>query len=593
MDNYASGDFYFVIETSPPPAYALAANFSALSVSDLPPLTAAFTDTSAGHPSSWSWDFGDGATSSDRNPVHTYHNIGSYTVTLTVSNAYGSDTKSQSNFITVLNGDVREADTAITGLKIANCPSRQIISVDTSVLPSSLIQNNSILEIQPPADSGFKNITVYALNGIGFSKNGNLIIGKPTRVHLESEDISPSSGFSDEIGKNSSFNYSVDLSSYPCNAVLRTKIWEGMVAENETKFTQMVAQNGAVPIGTAYSVNVQKIRFPSNARFSLRMSVNSSWNPSLSGGPGDLYIWQITDDGRTGQILPTTGFSDPLNNLDYYAADSLSGGSTFGLSSLTGSNNPFQMISFVAAQAINSATGGGGVSSNKPGVVQPTGTPEIKTSLAPDPGKTARIYANADGVISQQTILTSTDGFANVSIGLGVVAKDSSGKPLSSISISRIADGNLPAVSPVADLSYTGMAYEIQPDDVIFSPPIPVTFTIPQAKWGQEYEMHEYDHTTGSWKALESSYDPKTSIITTYISHLCCFALFAKSPAVENTPNPTPATTIIVSSKSSMSTNFEMYSWIISSIRQNPVIIVIGVAILGVVAYFGWWKRRL
>jgi hypothetical protein len=282
-----------------------------------------------------------------------------------------------------------------------------------------------------------------------------------------------------------------------------------------------------------------------------------------------------------------------VDNLDYFEANP-NGFSTIGISSLSGSNNPFQMISFVAAQAINSATGGGiGGSSNKPGVVQPTSAPEIKTSLAPDPGKTAKIYSNPDGVISQQTILTSTDGFANVSIGLGVVVKDGSGKPLSSISITRIADGNLPAVSPGADLSYTGMAYEIQPEDVTFSPPIPVTFTIPQAKWGQEYEMHEYDHTTGSWKALESSYDPSTSVITTHISHLCCFALFAKSPAVENTPNPTPMTTIIVSSKSSMSTNFEMYSWIISSIRQNPVIIVIGVAILGVVAYFGWWKRRL
>jgi hypothetical protein len=51
--------------------------------------------------------------------------------------------------------------------------------------------------------------------------------------------------------------------------------------------------------------------------------------------------------------------------------------------------------------------------------------------------------------------------------------------------------------------------------------------------------------------------------------------------------------TIIVASKSSMQTNVEMYGWIFAMIVQNPVIIVVLLAALGMVAYFGWWKRRL
>ena len=92
-----------------------------------------------------------------------------------------------------------------------------------------------MLEIQPPLESGFKNITLYALNGTGFSVNGNLIYGNPTGVHLVSEDITPTSGFSNEIGTISSFNYSIDLPSYPCNAMLTTKIWEGGIPEYDTK----------------------------------------------------------------------------------------------------------------------------------------------------------------------------------------------------------------------------------------------------------------------------------------------------------------------------------------------------------------------
>jgi hypothetical protein len=50
--------------------------------------TVAFTDTSTGSPTSWHWDFGDGNTSTQQNPVHTYAS-GNYLVVLTVKNAVG------------------------------------------------------------------------------------------------------------------------------------------------------------------------------------------------------------------------------------------------------------------------------------------------------------------------------------------------------------------------------------------------------------------------------------------------------------------------------------------------------------------------
>ena len=58
-----------------------------------------FTDTSTGSPTSWSWDFGDGGTSSDQNPVHTFGQ-GTYPVSLTVSNAIGSTTATRTVAVT-------------------------------------------------------------------------------------------------------------------------------------------------------------------------------------------------------------------------------------------------------------------------------------------------------------------------------------------------------------------------------------------------------------------------------------------------------------------------------------------------------------
>ena len=55
------------------------------------PLSVEFTDTSAFTPTSWLWSFGDGTFSTAHNPKHVYDQIGTYTVTLTATNALGSD----------------------------------------------------------------------------------------------------------------------------------------------------------------------------------------------------------------------------------------------------------------------------------------------------------------------------------------------------------------------------------------------------------------------------------------------------------------------------------------------------------------------
>ncbi|MEW6073616.1 MAG: PKD domain-containing protein [Planctomycetota bacterium] len=66
---------------------ALTADFDGSPRTGSAPLAVAFVDLSAGDPVSWAWDFGDGATSTLPNPAHTYLADGSYTVSLTVTNA--------------------------------------------------------------------------------------------------------------------------------------------------------------------------------------------------------------------------------------------------------------------------------------------------------------------------------------------------------------------------------------------------------------------------------------------------------------------------------------------------------------------------
>ncbi|OPX64950.1 MULTISPECIES: PKD domain-containing protein [unclassified Methanoregula] len=80
---------------------APSAGFSGIPLSGTRPLTVQFTDMSTGSPTSWSWDFGDGGSSSLQNPSHVYLTTGTYTVTLTATNAGGSDTETKTGYITV------------------------------------------------------------------------------------------------------------------------------------------------------------------------------------------------------------------------------------------------------------------------------------------------------------------------------------------------------------------------------------------------------------------------------------------------------------------------------------------------------------
>ncbi|SCL74184.1 Protease 1 precursor [Methanoculleus chikugoensis] len=83
-------------------ATPIIADFTADVATGTAPLTVRFTDLSSGDGlTSWFWNFGDGGTSTAQNPVHTYNNIGTYTVSLTVENALSNETVTKSNYITV------------------------------------------------------------------------------------------------------------------------------------------------------------------------------------------------------------------------------------------------------------------------------------------------------------------------------------------------------------------------------------------------------------------------------------------------------------------------------------------------------------
>ena len=86
------------ITLTTPPVAAFHANVT----SGYVPLSVGFTDDSTNTPTSWAWSFDDGgANSTSQNPTRTFSSAGTYNITLTATNAGGSDGETKIGYITV------------------------------------------------------------------------------------------------------------------------------------------------------------------------------------------------------------------------------------------------------------------------------------------------------------------------------------------------------------------------------------------------------------------------------------------------------------------------------------------------------------
>lgn len=96
-------------------------NFAADPVLGDAPLQVQFYDSSLTPPTAWMWHFGDGDSSSDQNPVHTFA-PGLYDITLRTETGIGTGIKTKINFVAAL------AETLLTADSVAKAG--QVVGVD-------------------------------------------------------------------------------------------------------------------------------------------------------------------------------------------------------------------------------------------------------------------------------------------------------------------------------------------------------------------------------------------------------------------------------------------------------------------------------
>lgn len=163
------------------------AGFAANATSGSYPFTVQFTDTTGNGAYSWLWNFGDGKTSNEQNPVHTYTKGGTYTVKLTATNAVGSNTTSQAGYITTSASSVPVA--SFTGTPVNGIAPLTVTFTDTSTnSPATWVWDfgdNATSAVQNPIHT-FGSVGTYSVNLTVANSHGTGNLTKNGLVYVTS-----------------------------------------------------------------------------------------------------------------------------------------------------------------------------------------------------------------------------------------------------------------------------------------------------------------------------------------------------------------------------------------------------------------------
>jgi len=315
--------------TSPP-----VANFSAATTSTCTGIVQ-FTDMSTNGPTGWSWTFGDGGTSTQQNPTHTYTTSGTYTVVLIASNSFGNDTIIQTNYIHV-NLPVAPSVTATTvcsgSTATLNASGSPVLSwftnatggtaIDTgSVFTTPTLTNTTTYYVESdvystpmyanPVDNTFGSGTIFALNNYH---------------QLYFDCYSPVTLVSVKVYAQGAGNRTITL--------IQNTVTLQSLTVNIPDGTSRVTLNFPVPVGTQFELgiagNVNLFRNNAGASFPYTLSGLISITGTNAGNAGYYYYfydWELQTPPCISARVPVTATVTPIPTAGFNSNISANNGS--------------------------------------------------------------------------------------------------------------------------------------------------------------------------------------------------------------------------------------------------------------------------
>ena len=363
-----SGITWVNVSTSAAPV----ANFAGTPLSGTVPLAVTFTDTSTGTPTSWNWVFGDGNTSTIQSPLFTYVTSGYFTVKLTAANAFGSNAKTISQYISVA-AVSRQNSTENSNITQTTSGGQTNVNVSTCD-PGMTVTNTTTQVLVTNPALGWQK---YTFDGANITKNACYVNISVSNVTMDSTPFTaPLPGLGTVstsliIGQNQT-----------TSGTLQQEIVTGANTTVTNAF-QLAATNNGLTLGNiAYTLQIGGAApFNRNLTSSgviINMSASHTW-VLANGGTGAIRIFRYSDTGAV-QMLPTTFVVTDAGSIDYFIATSLLGFSEFGLGGTSTTPGP---------------SGGGGGSGDSDGPTAP---------VVPGKSSTTEVNVGGNSAVTQVAI---------------------------------------------------------------------------------------------------------------------------------------------------------------------------------------------
>ena len=181
-----------------PTGSAPVANFDADVVDGCGPLTVQFSDMSTNSPSTWNWTFegGEPASSSMKNPIVTFADAGEFSVLLTVSNIEGQDQETKLNYIAVEAAPAPNFVIEVDGgnVVLTNTSSNLVDNSYDWSFGDNTTSSSLVSPSHTYSTSGQYVITLTATNGCG-----SVTYSEAVNIDIDSSSAAPAAAFTSSV----------------------------------------------------------------------------------------------------------------------------------------------------------------------------------------------------------------------------------------------------------------------------------------------------------------------------------------------------------------------------------------------------------
>jgi len=269
------------------------ANFIASTIADHINANIQFIDqsTSNGTITSWQWDFGDGNTSNIQNPTHQYNSPGQYTVSLTVTDEFGSDTMTRTNYIAI---DVPPTAEFISDKQVINA-SHSVQFIDKSIFHGTMkswlwdFGDGSTSTLQFPVHR-YNSPGQYTVSLTVTDEYGSNTEMSPNHIVVNINGTGYEYGYAMSGHNESNYSSAVDRITFPFDSGTATHV--GNLSINRGWSAGCNSSNYGYCMG-GYGLNavsiIDRITFPFDSGTATHVGNLSSTNRNIAGCNSSNY----------------------------------------------------------------------------------------------------------------------------------------------------------------------------------------------------------------------------------------------------------------------------------------------------------------